>query len=271
MTGAVVSATVTLKLQLAELPDVSVTVYPTVVVPRGKDAPDASPVVRATVAPLQLSHVEGAEYVTVAAHETAGVTVLISAGQVIEGSCWSWTVILKLHVAVLPAASVAVYTTEYTPMVRLLPLLGPLRVDDTPAQLSAAVGGVYVTVWLHNPVSAFTTILLGHPLYVGASVSRTLTTNEQTANSPAASVALNVTVVLPTGNSEPLAKPAVRTTDCTPQLSAATGAVYVTVCWHCPPMATTAMSLGQTMVGASWSLTATAKEHEAAFPDPSTT
>src|SRR5689334_12770266 len=43
------------------------------------------------------------------------------------------------------------------------------------------------------------------------------------------SVAVYVTVVTPSGNTEPLGKPAVRTTLTPPQLSVAVGVVYVTV------------------------------------------
>lgn len=52
-------------------------------------------------------------------------------------------------------------------------------------------------------------MILDGQVIVGACVSFTLTVNEQVDVLPASSVAVYVLVVVPTGNAEPLGKPAV--------------------------------------------------------------
>ena len=76
--------TVTVKLQLAELPDASVTLHVTVVVPFANVDPDDG--AQAGVpTPGQLSLTAGAEKVTVALHWPAAVPVTILVGHVIAG------------------------------------------------------------------------------------------------------------------------------------------------------------------------------------------
>ena len=60
MTGRILSVTVTVKEQVAELPEASVTRKVFVVTPTGKDAPLAKPAVCAVEAPGQLSVPTGA-------------------------------------------------------------------------------------------------------------------------------------------------------------------------------------------------------------------
>ena len=59
----------------------------------------------------------------------------------------SLTQTVKVQVAVLPEAPVAVQVTELVPLAKTLPLVG-LQLTLTPAQLSVAVA-VKLTVWLH--------------------------------------------------------------------------------------------------------------------------
>ncbi len=60
------------------------------------------------------------------------------AEQVTEGASVSFTVTVKLQVAALPEASVAVAVTEEVPTANTLPEAG-LRATVTPGQLSLAV------------------------------------------------------------------------------------------------------------------------------------
>lgn len=100
--------TVTVKVQLAVLPDVSAAVQVTVVVPTGKTEPLGG--VHTEVTPGQLSDTVGAGKVTVAPLEIGQVcaaTAVTFAGQVIVGGCVSLTVMVKVQsgLAVVPDAS----------------------------------------------------------------------------------------------------------------------------------------------------------------------
>src|SRR5215475_10390820 len=85
--------TETVNVHDAVLPDVSVAVQVTVVVPTGNIEPDAG--VQLVVTPGQLSLAVGAAYVAVTAvvtgHVTAATAVTL-AGQLIDGGCVSFTV-----------------------------------------------------------------------------------------------------------------------------------------------------------------------------------
>jgi len=126
------------KLHVAVLPDASVAVQFTVVVPTAKQDPDAG--LHTVVAPGQLSLAVGGGKVT-AAHGSLIVAVLavLLAGQVIEGGCVSLTVTLKVHIAVLPAPSVAVQVTVVVPFVKAEPDGGVHVTPGEAVQLSVAV------------------------------------------------------------------------------------------------------------------------------------
>jgi FkbM family methyltransferase len=85
------------------------TVAVTVVAPSAKVLPEAG--LYATVAE-QLSEAVAAN-VTTAVQAPLAVFAVMFDGQVIEGAWLSTTVTVKVHVAVLPAASVAVAVTEF--------------------------------------------------------------------------------------------------------------------------------------------------------------
>ena len=102
--GLVLSTTVTTCVAVAVLPASSVTVQVTVVLPIGK-VPGALLVTEATP---QLSAVVGAPSVTLKALQAELALTVTAAGAVMVGFCVSFTVIVKLAVVVLPAASVAV-------------------------------------------------------------------------------------------------------------------------------------------------------------------
>src|SRR5438105_3749147 len=105
MTGASTSLTVTVKLQLRELPAASVAVATTVVVPTGKTEPDAG--LLTTVGTEQLS-LAVTEKLTEAEHVPGGALTAMSAGQVMVGGVLSMTVIVCDALAVRPTPSVAV-------------------------------------------------------------------------------------------------------------------------------------------------------------------
>ena len=99
----------------------------------------------------------------------------------------------------------------------------------------------------------------------GASVSFTVTRNEQVLVSPTASVARHTTVVRPFGKFEPLPAPAgLCSIVVTPgQLSDAVGEVYVTAAWHWPASVPFVMLDGQLMLGSWLSFTVMVKEQVA--------
>ena len=132
--------TVTVKLQVAVLPDISVAVQFTVVVPSGKHVPDAG--VHATVTVVQLSVAPGSGKVTTA-HELliVGVTAVLLSGQVIAGGWVSFTLTVKEQVAVLPEESATVQLTVVVPLAKNEPEAGEHVGAPTPGQLSLTVGG----------------------------------------------------------------------------------------------------------------------------------
>lgn len=107
ITGMMLSVTVTVNDSSAVLPDPSVAVYVTVVVPTGKDEPETA--VGISEETLQLSEAVGAVHVTVAAHVPAATFVVMLEGiPEITGSVTSFTVTVKLALVVCEAASIAV-------------------------------------------------------------------------------------------------------------------------------------------------------------------
>src|SRR5260221_9747297 len=96
----------------------------------------------------------------------------------------SMTATVKLQLAVLPDASVAVQVTVFVPLANVLPLVG-MQLKVTPEQLSAAVG-VKFTIWLHWPTATLVAILAGQVI-VGTSMSRIVTVKLQLVVLPAAS------------------------------------------------------------------------------------
>lgn len=128
------------------------------------------------------------------------MVAVMLAGQVIVGGCVSLTFTVKLQVAVLPEASVAVTVTVVVPFGNAVPD-GGLATTVTPGQLSDAVT-LKVTTFEHCPVVVVVTIFAGQ-VTVGACVSLIFTVNEQLAELPCASVTEQFTVVVPFGKVEP--------------------------------------------------------------------
>jgi hypothetical protein len=103
---------------------------------------------------------------------------------------------------VLPLASVAVQTTVVTPLANALPLAGT-HTMLSPGQLSVVVA-TKVTLLAQEPVLVVTARFV-EQLATGASTSVTVTVNVQMFVFPAASVAVQTTVVTPLVKALPLA------------------------------------------------------------------
>jgi hypothetical protein len=164
--------TLTSKVQVDTFPDSSVAVYTTVVVPMGKVSPGSCDDTRVTNP--QLSVAIGAVQVATASHSSSATSSISATGQPeITGSTSSTTITLKVHVAIFPAGSVAVYKTAVVPFGKISPGLCELTKEDT-EQLSEAVGGVHIAVPSHEAL-VDTTISARHPLITGSSSSVTTT------------------------------------------------------------------------------------------------
>src|SRR5207237_3765853 len=109
------------------------------------------------------------------------------------------------------------------------------------------------------PGAGVTLITLDGQVICGGCVSLTVMVNEQLAGLPAASLTLQVTVVVPFGKVEP-AIGAQETVPTFEQLSLAVGVEYITDAEHCPAAAGTLIFDGQVIEGACVSLTVTVNE-----------
>ena len=195
--GASLSVTVTVKRHVAIRPEVFVAVAVTVVTPTGKNVPGFWEYV--TVTPTQGS-VAVATNVTNVPHWPWSAAAVMLPGHVIVGNRLLTTVTVNVHVAVFPAASVAVAVTTVVPAKNTLPEAW-LYVTVVPGQLSVATAAAYVIVREQEP-AIFPDTFAGQ-LMLGACVSFTVTVKEQVVVLPAASVAVAVTVVVPTLKAAP--------------------------------------------------------------------
>ena len=186
------------KAQVDLLFTASPTMQVTVVVPLANVEPEGGAQDGAPT-PGQLSLTTGAAYVTTAEHKPRAAGVVMLAAQAIDGGCASFTVIRKEHEAVLLEVSVATQETVVAPFGKAEPDDG-VQVAVTPGQLSLGVGA-NVTTAEQRFGSVFLTILAGQVIVHGI----TLTVKVQLAVFAEASVAVQVTVVVPIGNVDPLA------------------------------------------------------------------
>src|SRR5207253_357818 len=238
-------------------PLASVAVLVTVVVPTAKLLPLAG--TRALVVTAQMS-VAVTTNVAWLEHVSANTFTTRLVEQVITGDCTSFTVTVKLHVALLPLASVAVLVTVVVPTAKLLPLAGTLAMFVT-AQLSVAVT-TNVTLLEHVPANTFTTRLV-EQVIVGGSVSVTVTVKLHVVLLPLVSVAVLVTVVVPTAKLLPLAGTLAMFV--TAQLSVAV-TTNVTLLEHVPANTFTTRLVEQVITGDCTSFTVTVKLHVALLP-----
>src|SRR5438477_2404031 len=119
----------------------------------------------------------------------------------ITGASSSLIVTVKEQVEVL-APSVAVQVTVVAPTGKVSTRLSSELTATTPAQLSLAVGAVQVTTAPHLSASVPWAMLIRQPQITGASSSLIVTVKEQ-VEVLAPSVAVQVTVVAPTGKVSP--------------------------------------------------------------------
>src|SRR5205814_1060151 len=118
------------------------------------------------------------------------------------GFSLSLTVTVNMHALVLPTASVAVQVTGVTPLLKLEPLAGSQAIVE-PGQLSVSEAE-NVTLLAQLPGAVLTTILAGQ-IACGASVSLTVTLKLHEAVFPLASVAVQITGIVPLPKALPLA------------------------------------------------------------------
>jgi len=130
------------KEHVAVFPDASVATQTVVVVPTGKNDPDAG--VHATVCPGQLSAPAGVAKLITAPHWFASFACVTFAGHTIEGGWVSFTVTVKLQVpsGLFADASATVQLTVVVPTGNVDPDAGTQTGTPTPGQLSAADGAV---------------------------------------------------------------------------------------------------------------------------------
>jgi len=228
------------------LPDVSVAVQVTVVVPTGKHEPEGG--VHAVVTPGQLSLAVGAGKLT-ATHGLVidGVFTVWFGGQVIVGGCVSLTVTVNVQVAVLLEESLTVQVTVVVPLGKNEPEAGEQPGAPTPGQLSLTVGGGYVAAAPHW-LGSFDLVMFAGQVIVGGCVSLTVTVNVQFAIAPPESVAVHVTVVVPFEKKLPDAGEHVTVVPA--QLSVGVGVGKVTTAPHWLGSFDLVMFAGQVIVGA---------------------
>jgi hypothetical protein len=174
--GRILSVTVTVWLQVAVLPALSVTVQVTVVVPAG----NAAGALFVTEATPQLSAVTGVPRLTPVAVQPLFVVVLTATGQVIVGRILSVTVTVWLQVAVLPALSVTVQVTVVVPVGNAA---GALFVTEATPQLSAVTGIPRLTPVAVQPLFVVVLTATGQVI-VGRILSVTVTVWSQVAVFP---------------------------------------------------------------------------------------
>jgi len=146
----------------------------------------------------------------------------------------------------MPLASTAVHRTLVIPSGKDEPD-GGTQLKFAPGQLSITDGVGKFTAGEHWPGDAVTATLDGHTTLI-RSISLTVTVNEHVAVAPPASVATQLTVVVPMAKLEPVGGE--QTTLANGQLSTATGVKKLTVAVHLPGSFTWIMPAGQDRLGA---------------------
>jgi len=141
--------------------------------------------------------------------------------------------------------SVAVQVTELTPKAKVDPFVG-LQITEASAQLSVAVGAGQVTTALQTPLS-FVALMLAGQAMAGFSVSLTMTAKLQLLVFPLASVAVQLTVLLPFAKVLPLV--GVQLTSTPGQLSLAEAVKVTLLRLHWPGSVLSARLAGQLIAG----------------------
>jgi hypothetical protein len=234
---------------------VSVAVHPTVVAPIGNVLPDAGAQTTGRVPSTR--SLADAVNVTTAPDGVVAVAVML-AGTVSAGAVWSVTVTEKLPVALLLWASVAVQLTGVVPTVKLEPEAGVQLVATDPSTRSDAVEANVTGVVA--PVASL--VMSEGTVTDGAVRSVTVTTKPLLALLRCESVAVQLTVVVPTGKPEPEAGVQLGAID----PSTRSDAVAANVTGVDTPVASFVMSAGTVNNGAVWSVIVTTKLPFALLP-----
>jgi hypothetical protein len=195
--GGVVSTTVTVKLQLTLFPLVSVAVQVTVVVPIEKSEPDSGAQTTVGLA-SQMPVVVTVKLAGVPAGPAHSTTMF--GGHWMAGGIVPSTVTVKLHALLWPLASVAAQFTVVVPSENNDPDAGVQATVGFASQVSLAVG-LKLTGVPSTP--AHWTVRFAGQVIIGGVVSTTVTVKLQLLLLPLASVVVQVTVVVPSGKSEP--------------------------------------------------------------------
>src|SRR5439155_772398 len=177
----------------------------------------------------------------------------------------SVTVTVKVQLELLPLASVAVQVTVLVPLAKLEPDAGTHRIEP-PGQLSVNEKAK-LTLLAHCPGAVLTVRLPGQ-LGTGRSVSVTVTVKVQFELLPLASVAVQVTVLVPLAKLVPEA--GTHRIEPPGQLSVNENA-KLTLVAHSPGAVLTVRLPGQLGTGRSVSVTVTACVQTAELPQPSAT
>jgi len=189
-------STVTLKLPLVVLLALSVAEQLTDVVPTGKVLPEGG--TQVTGSEPSITSVAVAVKVTTAPDGPVAVVVM-SAGSVRMGAPLSCTVTLKLPLAGFEP-SVAEQLTDVVPSGKVLPEGGTQVTETAPTTISVAEAEKATTA--PDGLVAAAVILAGR-LKVGVVVSTIVTVKDPLADNPPESVTEQLTVVVPTGKSDP--------------------------------------------------------------------
>ena len=201
MRGAVVSTTVTTNDECPEFPWPSEALQVTVVLPSGNVEPDTGRHLMAAgvSGPSTRSLAEVVKVTTAPAGPLA--SRVRSAGTVTEGGVVSPTVTWKEALPLLPLLSVAVQVTVVGPSGKFVPEAGEQVGVMAPSMLSLAAAGGKVTV--APPLDVASCVMLAGTVTTGFVVSTSVIVNEAVPVLPCASVALQVTVVGPSGKFVP--------------------------------------------------------------------
>jgi hypothetical protein len=198
-TGPVVSVTVTVNAADPVLPRASVAVHVTVVAPSGNVAPLAGVQLTATLPSI----VSVADALKVNAAPAGLVaSTLAFAGTVTTGPVVSVTVTVNEADPVLPRVSVAVHVTVVGPNGKVDPLAG-VQLTATVPSIASVADALKVNAAPVELVAS--TLAFAGTVTTGPVVSVTVTVNAADPVLPRVSLAVQVTVVAPSGNVDPLA------------------------------------------------------------------
>ena len=195
--GTVVSTTVTVKLAIDTLPVKSVAVTFTVVSPSAKVL-SLGGVTTTTGAGSTMSVAVTTKSTTAPVAPVA--SAMIGSGTVITGGVVSTTVTVKLEVDSLPAESVAVTFTVVSPSAKVLSPGGVTTTTGAGSTISAAVTTKFTTA-PDGPVASAT--IGSGTVITGGVVSTTVTVKLDDDSLPSKSVAVTLTVVVPSGKTLP--------------------------------------------------------------------